>query len=74
MVLRLKLVCAVVCRLNGVKNGQKIGLKLNTAARSVATTNNAGAISPATLVGASQQMTLGPQLHPANQQQVCRQR
>ena len=73
MVSRLKVACAVVCRLNGAKSGQKIGMKLNTAVHGVATTNNAGAISPATLVGAFRQMTPGPQLHPANRRQVCRQ-
>ena len=67
MVLHPKFVCAVVCRLNGAKSGPKIGLKLNIAARGVATTNDAVVICLATWVAVFRQMTPGPQLHPANQ-------
>ena len=73
MVLHQKPVCAVVCRLSGVKNGQRIGMKLNIAALSVATTNNAEFIYLATLVGAFRRMTLVLQLHPVNQLLSCKQ-
>ena len=71
MVLHLKFVRAVVCRLNGAKSGRKIGMKSNIAAHSVATTNNAEVIYLATWVGAFRQMTLVLQPHPANQQRLC---
>ena len=68
MVLYQKFVCAVVCRLSGAKNGPKIGMKLNIAARGVVTTNNDEVIYPATLVGAFQRMKRDLQWRPANQQ------
>ena len=68
MVLYQKFVCAVVCRLSGAKNGPKIGMKLNIAARGVVTTNNDEVIYPATLVGAFQRMMPVLQWRPANQQ------
>ncbi len=71
MVLHPKFVRAVVCRLNGAKNGPKIGMKLNIAARSVATINKFVLIYPATWVDAFRQMTPDLQLHPANQQLFC---
>ena len=67
MVLHQKLVCAVVCCLNGEKSGLKTGMKLNTAARGVATTNNAEFIYLATEAGAFRQMTPGLQWRPVNQ-------
>ena len=73
MVLHQKLARAVVCRLSGAKNGLKIGMKLNTAAQSVATTNNVAVTCLATLVGAFRQMTPGLQLHPVNQLLSCMQ-
>ena len=71
MVLYQKFVCAVVCRLSGAKNGLKTGMKLNIAARGVATTNNDEVIYPATEAGAFRQMKPDLQLHPANQQLFC---
>ena len=68
MVLYQKFVCAVVCRLSGAKNGPKIGMKLNIAARDVAIINRFLVICPATEAGAFVQMTPGLQLHPASQQ------
>jgi len=48
MVLHPKFARAVVYRLNGAKNGPKIGMKLNIAARNVATVNKFVLIYPAT--------------------------
>ena len=73
MVLHPKFARAVVYRLNGAKNGPKIGMKLNIAARGVATTNNDEVIYPATEAGAFRQMTPDLQLHPVNQRLSCMQ-
>ena len=67
MVLHQKLVCAAVCLLSGGKNGRKIGMKSNIAARGVATTNNTEFIYLATWVDVFRQMMPGPRLRPANQ-------
>ena len=74
MVLHQRFVCAVVCRVSGAKNGLKTGMKLNIAARGVATTNNDEVIYPATEAGAFRQMTSDLQLHPVNQLLSCMQR
>ena len=71
MDLHQKFVCAVVCRLNGEKSGQKTGMRSNIAARGAATTNDAVVIYLATEVGVFRQMMLGLQWHLANQQRLC---